>query len=90
MIRDVYDIKLNTTSIIVRECCEAIRIQLRPLVFPKPTFTRMKEIASGFEALHVILFILWGIYGNHIPILAPSYDPVAYYNRQGFYSCLLQ
>jgi hypothetical protein len=28
MIGDVYGIGLNTTSIIVRECCEAIRIQL--------------------------------------------------------------
>jgi hypothetical protein len=28
MIEDLYGIERNTTSIIVRECCEAIRIQL--------------------------------------------------------------
>ena len=50
MIGDVYRIGLSTTSIIVRECCEAIIIQLRPLVFPKPTLARMKEIAFGCEA----------------------------------------
>lgn len=90
MIGDVYGIGLSTTSTIVRECCEAIKTHLRPLVFPKPTLARMKEIANGFEALHDIPFILGAIDGIHIPIITPSYDPVAYYNRKGFYSFLLQ
>ena len=90
IIGDIYDIGLSTTSIIVRECCEAIRIQLQPLVFSKPTLVRMKEIAFGFEALHNILFILEAIDGSHISILAPFHDPVAYSNIKEFYSCLLQ
>lgn len=49
----------------------------------------MKQIAACFEALHGIPFILRTIYGNHIPITAPSHDPVAYYCRKGYYSCLL-
>ena len=87
MIGDVYGIGLNTTSTIVKEYCKAIRIHLRSLVFPKPTLARMKEIACAFEALHCIL---GATDGNHMPTLAPSHDPVAYYNRKGFYSCLLQ
>ena len=74
----------------MKECCEAIRIYLRPLIFPKPTPAMMKEIAYRFKALHDIPFILGAIDSSHIPILAPSYDPVAYYNRKEFYSCLLQ
>jgi hypothetical protein len=50
MIGDVYGIGLNITSIIMKECCEAIRIQLRSLVFLKPTLARMKKIAFEFEA----------------------------------------
>ena len=50
----------------------------------------MKEIANEFEALHDIPFILGAIDGIHIPIITPFYDPVAYYNRKGFYFFLLQ
>ena len=90
MIGDLFGVGLSTTSIIVRECCKAIRIHLRPLVFKKPTLPWMKEISKGFEALHGIPFILGAIDGSHIPILAPSHDPVAYYCHKGYYSCLLQ
>ena len=86
MIGDIYGIRLSTTSKIMRECCEAIRIQLRPLVFPKPTLVRMKDIASGCEALHDIPFILGAIDDNHIPILASFHDPIAYFNKKTFYS----
>ena len=33
MIAELYGIGVGTTSTIVRECCEAIKIHLRPLVF---------------------------------------------------------
>ena len=82
MIEDVYGIGLNTTSIIMRECCEAIAIQQQPLVFPKPILTMMKEITSGFEALHDIIFILGPINVSHISILAPSHGLITYYNKK--------
>ena len=50
----------------------------------------MKKIAAEFEALHGIPLIIGAIDGSHIPIIAPSNDPVSYYCRKGFYSCLLQ
>ena len=37
MVGDLFGVGLSTSSIIVRECCEAIRIHLRPLVFKKST-----------------------------------------------------
>ena len=37
MIADLLGLEENTTSKIVRECCEAIKILLKPLVFKRPT-----------------------------------------------------
>ena len=90
MIVDLFGLGESTTSIIVRECCEAIRIFLKPLVFKNPILVWMKKIVVEFEALHRIPLIIGAIDGNHIPIIAPIHDPVSYYCRKGFYSYLLQ
>ena len=50
----------------------------------------MKKIIAEFEALHGIPLIIGAIDDSHIPIIAPIHDPVSYYCRKGFYSCLLQ
>jgi hypothetical protein len=86
----VYDIEKNTRSIIVKEFYLAIRKQLKPLVIPKLTKDKIKEIIVGFESLHVIPYILGAIDGNHIPIVAPKVDPKSYYCQKGFYSTLIQ
>ena len=49
-----------------------------------------EKIVVEFEALHGIPLIIGTIDGSHIPIIAPIHDPVSYYCRKGFYSCLLQ
>ena len=72
MTGDLFGIGLNTTSVIVRECCEAIRIYLQPLAFKKAILAVMRGIAWGFETLHGIPLILGAIDGSHIHILAPS------------------
>ena len=90
MIADLFGLGESTTSIIVRECCEAIRILLKPLVFKRPTLVWMKKIDAEFEALHGIPLIIGAIDGSHIPIIAPSNNPVSYHWRKGFYSSLLQ
>ena len=90
MIADLFGLGESTTSIIVRECCEAIRILLKPLVFKRPTLIWMKKIAAEFEALHGIPLIIGAIDDSYILIIAPSNDPVSYYCRKGFYSYLLQ
>ena len=80
MIADLFGLGESTTSIIVRECCEAIRILLKPLVFKKPTLVWMKKIAAEFEAFkHGIPLIIEAIDGSHISIIVPSNDPVSYY-----------
>ena len=79
IIADLFGLGENTTSIIVRECCEVIRILLKPLVFKKPTLVWMKKIVAQFEALHGIPLIIGTIDGNHISIIAPIHDPVSHY-----------
>ena len=79
MIADLFGLGESTTSIIVRECYEAIRILLKPLVFKRPILVWMKKITTEFEALHGIPLIIKAIDGSHIPIIAPSNDLVSYY-----------
>ena len=49
----------------------------------------MKKIIAEFEALYGIPLIIGAIDGTHIPIIAPIHDPISYYFRKNFYSCLL-
>ena len=90
MIANLFGLGESTTSIIMKECCEAIRILLKPLVFKRPTLIWMKKVTAEFEALDGIPLIIGAIDGSHIPIIAPSNDPVSYYCGKGFYSYLIQ
>ena len=85
MIADLFGLEDSTTSTIVKECCKAIRILLKPLVFKKPVPVWMKKIAAQFEALHGIPLIIGTIDGSHIPIIAPIYNPISYYCQKTFY-----
>jgi len=79
MCGEVYDIAKITTSIIVRKFCVAVRKHLKPLVIPKLTRNKIKEITTGFEHLHGIPYILGAMGGSHVPIIAPKVDPKSYY-----------
>jgi len=61
--RGVYGIVDSMASIIVKEFCVAIRKHLKPLVIPKLTRNKIKEITTSFEHLHEISYILGAI--NH-------------------------
>ncbi|HYP42886.1 MAG TPA: transposase family protein [Candidatus Nitrosocosmicus sp.] len=47
-------------------------------------------IASEFEEVQGISYVIGAVDGSHIPIIAPKIDPASYYCRKGFYSALLQ
>ena len=80
----------STISIIDRECCKAIKVLVKPLVFPPLTKEHIQIIASKFEKLRGIPYIIGVVDSNHVPIIAPKIDPASYYCRKGFYSALLQ
>jgi len=79
VVGDLFRMGLSTTSIIVRECCNAIMIQFSALVFKKPNPIWMKLIAKGIKALYGISLILRATDSNHIHIVAPSHNQVAFY-----------
>jgi len=54
MCGEVHGIAKNTTSIIMREFCSTIKKHLKPLVIPKLTKDKIKEIIVSFESLHGI------------------------------------
>ncbi len=89
MCGEVYGIA-ESTSIIMREFCVAIRKHLKPLVIPKLIRNKIKEITIGFECLHGIPYILGAKDGSHVPIITPKVDPKSYYYQKGFYSKLIQ
>ena len=89
MCDEMYGLAETTSSVIVRKCYEAIRILLKPLVFVKLTKQRIEAMASEFEELKGISYIIGAVDGSHIPITALEVDPGSYYYCKGFYSALL-
>ena len=90
MCGEMYDLAESTTSIIVRECCEAIKVLVKPLVFSPLTKEHIQIIASKFEKVRDIPYIIGIVNGSHVPIIDPKIDPPSYYCRKYFYSALLQ
>ena len=87
---EMYGLAKSTASVIVRKYCEAIRVLLKPLVFVKLTKQRIEAMASEFEEVRGIPYIIGAVDGSHIPIIALEVDLGSYYCRKGFYSTLLQ
>lgn len=64
MCAELYEIVHNITSILVRECFEAIENHVRSLVFEKPTLAHILKNASDFEEFHGILYVFSAIDGS--------------------------
>ena len=71
MYGEIYGLAESTTSIIIREYCKAIKVLVKPLVFPKFNKERIQIIVSEFEKLRNILYIIGVVDGSHVPIIAP-------------------
>ena len=67
MCGEIYGLVEPTTSIIVRNCYEAIKILLKPLVFQKLTKSQIETIAREFEKVRSIPYIISLVDGGHIP-----------------------
>jgi hypothetical protein len=62
---------------------------VKPLVFPKHTKEQIQVIASDFEKVKGIPYVICAVDGSHVPIIAPNIDPASYYCRKGFYYVFL-
>jgi hypothetical protein len=90
LIGEVYRIVECTASCIVREFCKAVRKHLLRVLVQFPSESQFKVLASQFEALHGIPYIMDAIDGSHIPILALVIGQEDYYYRKSFHSAILQ
>jgi hypothetical protein len=81
---EIYGIAKSMASIILKEFCVVIRKHLKPLVIPKLTKNKIKEITTSFECSYEIPYILGVINGSHVPIIAPKVDPKSYYCQKSF------
>jgi len=90
MYEEIYGLVESTTFIIVRKSFEAITVLVKLLVFQKFTKEHIEFIASEFEKVGGIPYIISVVDGSHVPIIAPKIDLASYYCRKGFYSTLLQ
>ena len=89
-IGDLYGVHKSTISIVVREFCRAVRKHLQPVFVQTPSESQFRVLASRFEKLHGIPYIIGAIDGSHIPVLAPVIGGQDYYCRKSFHSAILQ
>lgn len=90
MIGDLYSIVKSIVSVVVRECCKAIKDELLSFVIEKMTSEKMKTISTKFEAIKNIPYVTRAIDGFHLPIVDPSKDAPEYYCHKDFHSVILQ
>ena len=88
-IGDLYGIHKSTLSIIVREFCGAVRKYLQPFFVQIPSGSQFRVLASNFEKLHEISYIMGAIDGSHILVLAPIIGEEDHYCRKSFHSVIL-
>ena len=85
MIGDLYGIVKSIVSVVVRECCKAIKDELLSFVIEK-----IRIISTEFEAIKNIPYVTRAIDGFHLPIVDPSKDAPEYYYHKDFHSVILQ
>jgi hypothetical protein len=90
LVGEVYGIAECTTSCIVREFCKAVRKYLLTVLVQFPSESQFKVLASQFEDLHGIPYIVGVIDGLHIHDLAPMIGGEDYYYRKSFHLAILQ
>ena len=87
---DVYGVHKSTLSIVVREFCKAVRKHLQPVFVQTPSESQFRILASRFEKLHGIPYIIGAVHGSHIPVLAPLIGRQDNYYIKPFHTTILQ
>jgi hypothetical protein len=90
LVGEVYGIAECTVSCIIREFCKVVRKHLIRILVQFPNESQFKVLASQFEALHEIPYIVGAIDGSHIPVSALVIGGEDYYCWKSFHSAILQ
>ena len=89
-IGDLYGVHKNTLSIVVKEFCRTVRKHLQSFFVQTPSESQFRVLASRFEKLHIIPYIIDAVDGSHISVLAPLLGGQDYYCRKSFHSAIWQ
>ena len=89
-IGDLYGVHKNILLIVVREFCRAVRKHLQPVFVQTSSESQFRILASRFEKLHDIPYIIGAIDGSHNLVLAPLIGGQYYYCRKSFHLAILQ
>ncbi|XP_069756823.1 uncharacterized protein [Narcine bancroftii] len=88
-ISTIFGIGVSTVCMVVQEVTAALRKFLGKRCITLPSGTRLQETIDGF-AQRGYPMCPGAIDGSHIPMITPSVDAAAYYNRNGWHSVVLQ
>jgi hypothetical protein len=90
LVGEVYGIAECRASCIVREFYKVVRKHFLRVLVQFPSESQFKILASQFEALYGIPYIVAAIDGSHIPVLAPVIGGEDYYCWKSFHLAILQ
>ena len=90
IIGNLYGVHKSTLSTIIREFCRAVRKYLQPFFVQTPNELQFRLLASKFEQLHGIHYIIGAMDGSHTSVLAHVIGGEYYYCRKSFHSMILQ
>lgn len=89
-ISHLFGVGISTVCVAVHDVCNAIVENLAAEYIRIPTGQGLRRIVSGFLSKWNFPQCVGAIDGSHIPIIAPSENPLDYYNRKGYHSIVLQ
>ena len=89
-ILQLFGLGISTVCTIVLKTCEVMAQHLLPEYVWIPNEDKLREVVQEFEHLWGFPQVAGAIDGTHIPVLKPNASPSDYYNRNKFYSILIQ
>ena len=84
-----YRVGVATVATIIREVCEAIWNQLRPIHLPQPTQEIWRQIECGFRERWQFPNCIGALDGKHVLIQAPPCSGSKYFNYKKSFSIVL-
>lgn len=79
----------STTTMIIRETCDAIYLALQPIYLPSPDTINWNMISSGYEIRWNFPNCIGALDGKHVSVKAPKKSGSLYFNYKKFYSIIL-
>ena len=89
-ISHLFGVGISTVCVAVHDVSRAIVESLAAQYISIPTGEGLRRIVNGFSSKWGFPQCIGAIDGSHIPIIAPSENPLDYYNRKGYHSVILQ